>query len=321
MIVTLTPNPSIDRTLTVPEYVPGEVNRSAPCGLEPSGKGINVSLALHAQHRPTRAVLPLGGPDGAVLAQMLDQAGLEFTGVPVEGPVRSNVTIVEAGGRVTKVNEPGPELSSDETVALLEGTAKAAQDAGWLLAAGSLPRGVAPDFYARLLDGVRGSGAVARVAVDSSGPALATAIRRSPDLIKPNVHELAEAAGAVGAPASVRTLGDALDAARRLQDAGAGTVLASLGVDGVLLVEREAEAVHAEARVLRPQNTVGAGDALLAGFLGAGGAGPDALREALRWASGAIMRAGTLLGAHIDDAGFALRVHDEVDRRRALTLD
>ncbi|MFG3253390.1 1-phosphofructokinase family hexose kinase [Streptomyces sp. NPDC048172] len=315
MIVTLTPNPSIDRTLTVTEYVPGEVNRAEPCGLEPSGKGINVSLALLAQGRPTRAVLPLGGPDGAVLAQMLHRTGLDFAGVPVAGSVRSNVSVVEsASGRVTKVNEPGPELSADETAALLERAVKDAEaaSASWLLAAGSLPRGVEPGFYGRLLE----SGVTARVAVDSSGAALAEAVRHGPDLVKPNVHELAQVAGV-----PVTRLGDAVDAARRLQDAGARTVLASLGADGALLVAPGEPSLHAEARVLRPQNTVGAGDALLAGFLGAGGEGAPALREALRWASAAIMRSGTLLGPDIDDSGFEISFHDRVERDRELLLD
>lgn len=315
MIVTLTPNPSIDRTLTVSRYVPGEVNRAAPARLEPSGKGVNVSLALRAQGHATRPVLPLGGEDGGALARMLRSTGMEFTGVPIEGSVRSNVSVIEDDGTVTKINEPGPCLSSAETEALLQATVTEAERADWLLVGGSLPHGAPADSYARLIDAAHAAGVRARIAVDTSGPALAGVLGRGPDLVKPNVHELAEAAGM-----PVTTLGEALEAARRLRAAGAQAVLASLGSDGALLVEGDG-AVHAEARVARPQNTVGAGDALLAGFLAFGGTGSRALREALRWASGAIQQSGTLLGPEIDDSGFELRVHDRVEHGRRLLLD
>jgi 1-phosphofructokinase len=310
MIVTVTPNPAVDRTLAVERLTHGAVLRARTSGSEPSGKGVNVALALRAHGYASRAVLPLGGAEGARLESMLRATELDFVAVPIHGEVRSNVNIVEPDGTVTKVNEPGPELSAGELRALLEASVHAAAGADWLVACGSLPAGAPATFYADLV--AAGSGASARIAVDSSGPPLAAALKARPDLIKPNAHELAEAAGR-----AVNTLGDALAAARRLQELGAKAVLASLGPDGAILVEGEG-AVHGEAFVPDPRNTVGAGDALLAGFLAGGATGPEALREALVWSAAAVRQPGTLLRADAAGSAVEVRLHDRLDPGRRL---
>ena len=110
MIVTVTPNPSLDRTLHLPRLEPGAVNRATATMTEPSGKGVNVALALHGVGVEVCAVLPVGGSTGRELLSALDRLGLDTVGVPIAGAVRSNVSLVEADGRSTKVNEPGPAL-------------------------------------------------------------------------------------------------------------------------------------------------------------------------------------------------------------------
>ncbi|MFC4508665.1 1-phosphofructokinase family hexose kinase, partial [Streptomyces vulcanius] len=193
---------------------------------------------------PTRAVLPVGGPDGTRLAAMLDEAGIDHVSVPIAGNIRSNVSILEPGGTVTKVNEPGPVLTPDEVEALLEAALKTAAQASWLVGSGSLPNGTPDDLYAQLIRRAHDIGIP--VAIDSSGPPLLAALPAGPDLVKPNSHELAEAAGA-----PVTTIGEAVDAAQHLRGMGARTVLASLGVDGALLVEND-EVLHAEVIVDNP---------------------------------------------------------------------
>ena len=118
MIVTVTPNPSLDRTLHLRRLEPGAVNRATATMTEPSGKGVNVALALHGVGVEVRAVLPVGGSVGREIRLTLEQLGLDVVGVPIAGDVRSNVSLVEADGRSTKVNEPGPALSDDEVDAL-----------------------------------------------------------------------------------------------------------------------------------------------------------------------------------------------------------
>ncbi|AWT52381.1 1-phosphofructokinase family hexose kinase [Mycolicibacterium smegmatis] len=285
MIVTVTPNPSLDRTLHLPALRPGEVNRATSTMTEPSGKGVNVALALHGAGHATRAVLPVGGSVGAEIASALEGFGLDTIGVPVAGSVRSNVTLVEADGRSTKVNEPGPHLSQDEVDALCG--AALADTADWVVWAGSLPAGFAPARLAAAVDEARAAGR--RVAVDASGAAMTAVLAGgSPHLIKPNLDELADATGATPA-----TLADVVDAARSLR---VDTVLVSLGGDGAVLVTSDL-ALHGTAPVDRVVNTVGAGDALLAGYLAACSDGPaDALASALRFGATAVEHEGTLIG-------------------------
>jgi 1-phosphofructokinase len=313
VIVTLTPNPSVDRTLVVDRLAPGAVQRASSGWSEPSGKGVNVSLALRTHGFATRAVLPIGGPNGKRLAEMLDEAGIDHVNLPISGNIRTNVSLLEPDGKVTKVNEPGPTLSADEVEALLEATLKAASQAFWLVGSGSLPHGASPDLYARLVRRAHEAGL--RVAIDSSGPPLLAALPAGLDLIKPNAHELAEAAGT-----PVTTVGEAVDAARHLQQRGARTVLASLGADGALLVEQHS-VLHAEVIVENPQSAVGAGDALLSGFLASGASGETALRTALAWAATALQQPGTLLGADIDEDSFKLILHDHPQMLRQLRAD
>ncbi|MGI5148732.1 1-phosphofructokinase [Plantactinospora sp. CA-294935] len=308
MILTLTPNPSVDRTVFVDALPRGAVIRSRRGWNEPSGKGVNVALALQRHGRPVTAVLPVGGSVGAQLSQMLRLAGLPVREVPVRGEIRSNISLVEPDGTVTKVNEPGPELDAGETEALVRAVLDNLADVTWLACCGSLPDGVPPDLYAELADAARSRGV--RVAVDTSGEPLRASLAGRPDLVKPNSSELAHL---VGRP--LRTFGDVIDAALQVRRLGAGAVLATLGADGALLVEA-AEVRHAEAQVTRVVSAVGAGDAALAGFLHGGGAGIAALRTAVAWGTAAVQHEGTLFSAADPDQ--TVLVSSDVDPGRPL---
>ncbi len=286
MIVTLTPNPSLDRTLQLDRLVRGGVHRALGGRIDPGGKGVNVSRALSAHGITTTAVLPLGGPDGARLAELLDGLGVIVSAVPVAGSVRSNITVAEPDGTTTKLNEPGPTLTEAECSTLVDAVVALAGPGTWVVGSGSLPGGLPDSFYADLLIPLHAAGA--QVAIDSSGEAMRAVLAGSgaslPDLIKPNHEELAEA---VGRP--LPTLGAVVEAARELQARGVGTVLASLGAAGAVLVDAET-ALHGEARIAAPVSTVGAGDALLAGYLSqaaAGASARDCLTAALAWGAAA----------------------------------
>jgi 1-phosphofructokinase len=297
MIATVTPNPSLDRTLRLPRFEPGHVNRATATMVEPSGKGVNVALALHGVGVPVRAVLPVGGTAGHEIALLLDGLGLDHVDVPIAGTLRSNISLVEADGRTSKVNEPGPQLSEVEVNALCAKALSASDTGDWVVWAGSLPLGFTPQ---RLADAVAGTRAAGRlVALDCSGLALERALAqeggRLPHLVKPNAEELAEVTGG-----SLSTLGDVVDAARVLIARGVRTVLVSLGRHGALLVDADLpQPLHGTASVRRVVNTVGAGDAFLAGWLAAayaGGTSSDALANALRFGATAVEHEGTLLG-------------------------
>jgi 1-phosphofructokinase len=265
MIVTVTSNPSVDRTYLVGTLRPGELHRARAVWSEASGKGVNVSRVLGRLGVPARTVVTAGGGEGRLLLDLL--AGLDgVTAVPVSGPTRVNVTVVVDGGEPTKVNEPGSPLSTAEADALLAAVERALGPARWLACCGSLPPGTDPALVARFV--AAGRAARVPVAVDASGPALEVAVVHGADLLKPNRDELAELAGGpIGSVAAAHT------AAREVAGRTGGAVLVSLGAEGALLVTVDG-AWSAKGPPIVPVNTTGAGDALLAGFLAADGAGP-----------------------------------------------
>jgi 1-phosphofructokinase len=212
---------------------------------------------------------------------------------------------------VTKLNELGPRLSPEEVEALTAATVAAAAEAEWLACTGSLPPGAPIDFYASVVE--RLGAASVRVAVDSSGAPLVAALEAGPDLVKPNREELSEATGL-----PVATLGDVVTAAEQLRARGARTVLASLGADGAVLVEA-GRATYGHARVERPRSAVGAGDAMLAGFLAGGGSGPEALTEALAWGAAAASLPGSRMPTPDDLDHAAVSLADRFDPDRPLT--
>ncbi|MEU3348726.1 1-phosphofructokinase [Streptomyces sp. NPDC006700] len=311
MIVTVTPNPSLDRTYEVPALERGQVVRATAERMDPGGKGVNVSRAVAAAGRRTVAVLPLGGAPGALVAELLDAQGIDVAPVPVTGATRSNIALAEADGVLTKINAPGPELSAQEQESLLETVRRQSEGADWIACCGSLPRGLAPSWYADLV--ARAHTAGVRIALDTSGPALLEALREGPDLVKPNAAELAEAVGR-----SLVTVGDAVKAAEELRGLGARTVLASLGADGQLLVDG-AGAWFGSARVDAVRSNVGAGDSSLAGFLIAGGTGPEALALAVAHGAAAVQLPGSLMPTPADLDPAAVTVTPDVPVDRALT--
>ncbi|MCB5910191.1 1-phosphofructokinase [Streptomyces pinistramenti] len=311
MILTVTPNPSLDRTYEVPALDRGAVLRATADRIDPGGKGVNVSRAVAAAGRRTLALLPVGGAAGAALAALLEAEGIEVAGVPVAGQTRSNIAVAEPDGTLTKINAAGPELSAAESDALLNAVGERSVGADWIACCGSLPRGLAPEWYAELV--ARAHRAGARIALDTSGPSLTAALRERPDVVKPNAEELAQA---VGRP--LATVGDAVKAAGELRSRGARAVLASLGADGQLLVGAEGT-YFGSARVAAVRSNVGAGDASLAGFLGAGGTGVAALAAAVAHGAAAVRLPGSQMPAPPDLDPAAVTTTGDVPLDRPLT--
>ena len=308
MITTLTPNPSIDRTMLVENLLLGEVNRAASSRTDPGGKGVNVARALIRNGHPARAILPLGGPDGELLACLLQNAGVPFDAIPIAGTTRTNMTIVDPTGATTKMNEPGPELSPDEVKRLERTVCKAV---GPVVLCGSLPPGTPDSFLAEIIAGYPG-----RVAVDTSGAPLAAAVMASPWLIKPNREELSELTGR-----ELPTLRAVVDAARELLANGVEVVVVSLGADGALWVDPDV-IHHARATVTEPRSTVGAGDCLLAGILSALTTGSDpatALSRGVAWGTAAVGLPGSAVPGPTDVTAVAVTSTHEPDLETVLT--
>ncbi|RSM74800.1 1-phosphofructokinase [Kibdelosporangium aridum] len=313
MIVTVTANPSIDRTVEVGALVRGGLHRATGVHVQPGGKGINVARALVCNGIKARAVVPAGGAEGEQLISLLSDYSIDVVRVSTLGPVRMNVSVIEPDATVTKLNEPGARLSDDETAALADAIINASHNASNVVLAGSLPPGVHDDFYAGLIS--RLADEDIPVVVDTSGPALRAALAAGPALIKPNHHELEEA---VDRP--LPTLGDVVEAAQHLRSLGAKAVLASLGQDGAVLVDGEGT-WHAEAPVVSARSSVGAGDAMLAGFLAAGGKGHQALVSAVAWGAAAVSLPGSTMPRPDDLRPHLVEVHPRIKAGRELRGD
>lgn len=281
MILSVTPNPSLDSTIELPApLVPGQVHRAVTSHSGPGGKGVNVSRALAAASAETLALLP--GDTGDPLLTALQSIHLPHATVPVGHPLRTNITITDPSGTTTKINEPGPAVDATATAALTSLVVEHAAKASWVALAGSLPPGAPDAFYAELTHQLRGAAFVRSplIAVDASGVALAEAITAEPDLIKPNAEELlelhqhvhgAEATSAVSAEALEADVELVADLIHSLQPYGVRAALVTLGARGALFVPQPgdvgAAVLFAYGPPLIARSTVGAGDAALAGFL------------------------------------------------------
>jgi 1-phosphofructokinase len=307
LIVTVTPNPSIDRTLRIPPLERGAMIRASSATAEAGGKGINVSRALTTEGIETLAIVPLSESSAAVLTGLLGSS-TPLEPVTIVGDIRVNISLVEADGTVTKVNEPGPLLRDVDVDALLDRAAEFGERAAWVVGCGSLPPGAPVDLYARI-----GSRLPEHVplAIDADGPALKACVGGSIALLKPNRRELE---GLVDR--DLPTLGTVVDAAASLVDGGVRTMLVSLGRDGAVVVDQSG-AVHCEAPIDDAINAVGAGDALLAGFL-AGGGTPAALSTAIAWSVAACRSLGTRMRSVRDEDCEAVLVHEWIERERVL---
>ncbi|GAA3396506.1 1-phosphofructokinase family hexose kinase [Cryptosporangium minutisporangium] len=289
MILTVTPNPSLDRTYTLTGVRLGELNRAAVDTVEASGKGVNVARALHAVGVRTAVVLPAGGPEGAQLGSLLEAEGLLHRVVVTDASVRTNITLLEPG-RTTKINASGSPLTEADADTLVAAVEDLALGADWVVCCGSLPPETPPALIGRIVEAGRRAGA--RTAVDASGPALRAAAEAGPDLLAPNAEELAELTGRAFPPGGRPLVRAALDAAHTLADDTGGAVLVSLGPDGALWVDPES-ALHGSSPPVTPVNTAGAGDALLAGWLAGGPDSAGRLRTAVAWGTAACLLPST----------------------------
>ncbi|WP_099025411.1 1-phosphofructokinase [Mycolicibacterium palauense] len=302
MIVTVTPNPSIDRTVTLATPLTrGAVHRVRSVSSEPGGKGVNVARALTLAALDAVAVLPAAVNDPFLTA--LRATTVRCHPVPVAGPVRTNLAITENDGTTTKLNERGPELDAAALQALTDCVVRHAATASWVVLSGSLPPGVPDRWYGDVVAHLRDLDC--RIAVDTSeGPLAALAEsfgRAAPDLIKPNAEELADLAGVSAAHLeSAVAEGDpepVVAAARDLIDRGVGSVLATLGAAGAVLVN-DTGAWLATPPPIVPRSTVGAGDSSLAGYVRADVAGAEAprrLQMAVAYGSAAAALPGSAL--------------------------
>ena len=311
-VVTLTPAPSIDRSYFVDDLVPGAVHRATRVTEEFAGKGVNVSHALNLAGIPTTAVVPL---PAAEWSRRSDRSWLSFSDTSVSP--RVSITVLEPNGQTTKINQSAPDLSPEDWAAFVTvgDDAMTSIQPQWVAMCGALPQ-LSDGSPLNVADvAARAERAGALFALDTSGPLLATWAKRGvPDLIKPNADELAECVGR-----DLVTLGDVLDAAHEVAEWGVRYVVVSLGSDGMVGVHDD-HGVYAHAEPVTVRNTIGAGDASLAGFLSRMVSHPHdfagAIGQAVSWGSAKVTQATSQLSSI--QALPLVSVEESVDRSRPL---
>ncbi|MGZ4547258.1 MAG: 1-phosphofructokinase family hexose kinase [Blastococcus sp.] len=310
-IVTLTANPSLDRTLQLPGPLElGGVVRLVASATEPGGKGVNVARAVAAAGVPVVSVLPAAEHDPIVHALLA--IGLGLATVPVAAAVRTNYTLAGPDGHTTKLNEPGTALDDGTRAALAAALHARATGARWVVLSGSLPPGTPVDWYAELVRGLRDTGV--RIAVDTSEAPLRALLAAgpdaAPDLLKPNSEELAQLAGVPEADVLADTA-VTLAAVRSLHDRGVAEVLLTLGADGALLSTADGGLWSARPPAIAVRSTVGAGDCSLAGYLIAdlAGAPPaERLRSAVAYGAASASLPGSAVPSPDQVDGTAVQV-------------
>lgn len=284
MITTLTPSPSIDLDYSLDSLQLGGVNRARAFSFHAGGKGVNVSRVLTMMKVNNLAIVPMAKANGDFFIGAAESEKLKLEILPIGSPLRLNVSLVHEG-LTTKVNAESAPWTDAEAKKVAGRFKFRARRSEFSVIGGSLPAGLDPEWIAML---VADNANRTKVVVDCSGDVLRAAVAAKPFLIKPNQEEAAQLIGS-----NIVTLGDAIDACFELYSLGAKNILLSLGERGSIFYNGQM-LYRAKAENIVATNTVGAGDSLLAGFIGKFKAGPvKALASGVAWSTAAITSRGT----------------------------
>ncbi len=261
-VVTVTINPTIDQTIAIPHFAAGAVNRVRSSQLDAGGKGINVASYLTDYGHPAVVTGFLGADNDEIFRRFFARKGIDDRCVRVAGQTRICVKVVdEAQQQTTDINFPGqaPDPADVERLfGILGELAGAHERSEWFVLSGSIPGGMSPDIYQRMITALAGK----KVALDTSGEAFRQAVTAGPWLVKPNLEELQEFAGEpLDTPATIVRVARAL-----AREYSIACVVVSMGKEGAIFVEG-AETLRAAPPAVAVKSTVGAGDALVAGMV------------------------------------------------------
>ncbi len=312
MIITVTLNTAIDKTLAVPSFRLGRRHRTVEQTTMPGGKGVNIARALKTLGQPVIATGLAGGPTGARIVEQLTQVSVLSDFVRIREESRTNTAVIDpTTGEQTEINERGPAVSEQEVELFVDKLLYLAKGASVCVFAGSLPRQVDVDVYAGLIRELRRLGVT--TIVDTDGDPLRRSVRAEPDVISPNVLEAEELVGhefnddedhviavremtQLGAREAIMTTPDGCFAAMQATEPGPSHVVYR---------------VHMPAGSIEPRATVGSGDAFLAGFVAARYTGRG-VEDCLAYGVACGAESTQHLGAGLLDPGQVDRLRSEV---------
>lgn len=289
MVYTVTLNPAVDKTVVIPNFEAGSVNRIQDMRIDAGGKGINVSKCLQSIGSPSIVCAILGGGSGRRILSMVEDMGLTVLPVMVSGETRTNLKIVDAVKHEnTDINEPGPEVAKAVFDELRQEIAARVAPGDVVILSGSLPKGADAGLYREWCGYFHNIGV--KVLLDADGESMRQGIQATPYLVKPNDMELARLVGR-----ELITEDDLIAAGKQLQSGGIQEVLISRGEKGALYLTQEG-AFRADGLKVSVLSTVGAGDSMVAaaayGFE-KGMSAPDRLRLAVAMGSASVTCSGT----------------------------
>jgi 1-phosphofructokinase len=259
MIITVTLNPAVDRTMHVPNFCAGRVNRASSARIDAGGKGINVSKTLKELGCDNIACGFIAGRYGRIIKEQLNAAGIKYDFVEVPGETRLNIKIISDDGTHTDINEPGFAVSEADFARLVERVAKNTHRDSIVVLSGSVPPNLPLSAYENLCAMIASKPGV-RLIVDADGVHLRAALGSHPVFIKPNISELSSVLGH-----ELTTVPEIVTGARKLIELGAQNVAVSMAGDGAVFVSgtRAVLVKPPKVPVLGP---VGAGDVMVAGI-------------------------------------------------------
>lgn len=308
MIVTLTINPAIDRTISVDRLAFDDRAYIKSSGESAGGRGINASGVIHSFGAETLAVMISGGDSGKRLEELLRCCNIRLAVVPVPREIRTNITITDRHGLTVNLNEPGPALGKAELAAIEKVVREALKGAQWLMLCGSLPPGVPPSFYAKLIAMARQK--KVKTLLHASGEALIEGIEACPTVVTPNQHEAERLLGR-----ALLTRTQYLEAAGHIRSMGPESVVLSLGSRGAIgaFADGLYEALPPRIDAVCP---IGAGDALTAAYVWSMRRKPNAA-DALRWGVAAGTASARLPGMTFANLAQTEDIYKHVELRRA----
>ncbi|AEF18588.1 MULTISPECIES: 1-phosphofructokinase [unclassified Hydrogenobaculum] len=294
MIYTITLNPALDRTIWLDELKQDDTNRILKEEKYAGGKGIDVSRVLINFGVPSVALGFVGGFAGLEIEGLLINEGVNFDFIRISEETRTNI-IINTNNNQIIISAKGPTIPPFELTKLMD-KVNNLDNPSYVVISGSLPEGLKPAVYSKIIDIAKSRSAT--VVLDTDGEALKFNISHKPDIIKPNKHELSRVVGR-----DVKTIEDAVIAAKEINRMGVRIVLVSLGKDGIVYVSQNA-IMHATPPDVKVVNTIGAGDSAVAGFIYAkhmGFSDEEALKYAVATGTATTLKPGTAL-ATLEDA-------------------
>lgn len=257
MIITVTPNPAVDRTLYVPKFCAGRVNRATSARIDAGGKGINVSKALKELGCDSIACGLIAGRYGRMIKEHMTAAGIKHDFVEISGETRLNIKIISDDGTHTDINEPGFSVSEVDFQRLIDRVAQNARRDSIVVISGSVPPNLPLSAYENMCQTIANRPNV-RLIVDADGVHLKAALAAKPVYIKPNVSELGSVLGT-----EPTTVPEIVAGAKILLNMGAQNVAVSMGADGAIFVNLE-HTVFVHPPKVAAIGPVGSGDVMVA---------------------------------------------------------